>query len=307
MQRAPCPELSPVVALLWAHDHPDVRGFDAHDHGHPEAAKLVQQNRGPGPAQVTEHVLPTGLAHLVFRTSAGPGATVFDSVDSSGGLQLPEAVIGGPRSRFYLKQSVAPARSVGVLLRAGGVRALWGLPAHAVAGQHVALADVWGEQGRELGEELLGMACPARRLARLEAALLEIWRCRAAAGGPSVMHPAVVRALRGLSDSARVEPWLQGLSHRHFIHLFRDAVGLTPKAFAQVQRVRAALRDAVLPGATLAQVAAARGYADQSHFHREVRAVAGVSPSDFVRLSTDGGSHLRLPSHRSNLSKTRRR
>ena len=206
MQRAPCPELSPVVALLWAHDHPD-----GHSEVRREATQLIQQNPGAGPALVTEHVLPAGLAHLVFRTSAGPGVTVFDSVDSPLGMQLPEAVIGGPRSRFYLKQSVRPARSVGVLLRPGGIRALWGMPAHAVAEQHVALADLWGAQGRELGEELLGMACPARRLVRLEEALLGQLRCRAALGQQAGVQPAVARALRGLSETARVEPWLQGL------------------------------------------------------------------------------------------------
>lgn len=298
MQREPCPALVPFVALLWADDHPvdlsDAARFDD-DQGD------RQEKQG---ALVREHVLPTSFTHVVFRSAGGAGVRVLDRTDSPGaGTLLPGAVVGGSRSRFYARQASPATRSAGVLLRPGAARALLGVPAHAVAGQHVALADLWGGRAAETHDELMGIADPAQRLARLEGLLLEQL---GAVGGfdpaerlamvPQLpLHPAVLQALHGLAHGSRVSPWVQDMSHRHFIQLFRDAVGLTPKAYARVQRVRAALRAAVQPGAALAQVAMAAGYADQAHFHREVREIAGVSPAMLIQLAPGGGSHVPVP------------
>ena len=257
---------------------------------------------------VREHVLPTGHTHIVFRSPAGPGVQLLDGTGSAvSGTALPSAVVGGPRTRFYARQAGLALRSAGMLLRPGAVQRLLGVPAHAVAGQHVALADLWGEQALEMHEELMAIADPAQRLIRLEAILLDMLGTVATdplrgarPASSSLAHPAVLRAVRGLSEAGRVGPWVQDMSHRHFIQLFRDAVGLTPKAFARVQRARAALRAAVQPGAVLAQVAVEAGYADQAHFQRDVREIAGVSPAVFVKLAPSGGSHVPMPPSQNN-------
>lgn len=306
MQREACPALAPFVALLWADDRAVIPG-DTAGAGHPRGpCDMPTGQRGPSSprtAFVREHVLPTGFTHVVFRTACGEGVRVLDSTDSPGpGALLPHALVGGPRSRFYARQATPASRSAGVLLRPGAVRALLGIPAHAVAGQHVALADLWGGRAAEAHDELMSIADPALRLARLEGMLLAQLGAgltgsvaRPAVALSPAVHPAVLQAVRGLSDASRVSPWVQDMSHRHFIQLFRDAVGLTPKAFARVQRMRAAMHAAAQPGAALAQVAAAAGYADQAHFHRDVREIAGISPAALLRLAPGGGSHVPVP------------
>lgn len=67
-----------------------------------------------------------------------------------------------------------------------------------------------------------------------------------------------------------------GRSHRHASATFRRQVGLTPKTTASVLRFERAM--AHLPTATVAEVAASRGYADQSHLAREVKRFAGETP-----------------------------
>lgn len=70
---------------------------------------------------------------------------------------------------------------------------------------------------------------------------------------------------------------------RQLDRLFKANLGFTPKTLARVVRFQAALsrlkRD---PGCTLAEVAAECGYYDQSHFVREHKALAGVSPKQQV-------------------------
>jgi AraC-like DNA-binding protein len=72
-----------------------------------------------------------------------------------------------------------------------------------------------------------------------------------------------------------------GLTRRHLERRFLETVGVSPKRLARIARFQHALRmlesnDAPRHGA---QTAAACGYADQSHFIRDFRDLAGCSPS----------------------------
>ena len=85
---------------------------------------------------------------------------------------------------------------------------------------------------------------------------------------------AALRAGRSVRDAAaRAE-----LSVRQLERLFLDAYGLSPVRYRRILRFRrsvAALRE----GETLAGAAALVGFADQSHFHREVLDLIGHPPS----------------------------
>jgi len=75
-----------------------------------------------------------------------------------------------------------------------------------------------------------------------------------------------------------------GLTRRHLERLFREQVGLTPRTYARVRRFQRALASlerlgragSVRPGT---ETALDSGYADQAHFVREFRALAGSTPS----------------------------
>ena len=81
-----------------------------------------------------------------------------------------------------------------------------------------------------------------------------------------------------------------GCSRRHLSARFREEIGLTPKAFARILRFQrtVGLLDG---GADLAGVALACGFADQPHFTREFRALAGRTPTEFLaaRLAQGAG------------------
>jgi AraC-like DNA-binding protein len=70
-----------------------------------------------------------------------------------------------------------------------------------------------------------------------------------------------------------------GVSERHLRRVFRETVGVSPKAFAKLKRFHRALRVAREDGrASWASIAAAAGYYDQAHLIAEVRAIAGATP-----------------------------
>jgi transcriptional regulator GlxA family with amidase domain len=74
-----------------------------------------------------------------------------------------------------------------------------------------------------------------------------------------------------------------GLTCRHLERRFLSAVGVTPKRLARIARFQHALRilgrESARPGT---ETAAACGYADQSHFIRDFRAIAGCSPGEHL-------------------------
>lgn len=99
-------------------------------------------------------------------------------------------------------------------------------------------------------------------------------------GPPPLGHRRVAAAAAALragrsvhAAAARAE-----LSVRQLERLFRDAYGLSPVRYRRILRFRRSVK-ALREGETLAGAAALVGFADQSHFHREVLDLMGHPPS----------------------------
>jgi AraC-like DNA-binding protein len=58
---------------------------------------------------------------------------------------------------------------------------------------------------------------------------------------------------------------------------FHDTIGLHPKRFQRIARLRRAVV-AAKAGTSLAAAAVEGGYADQAHFNREIKQLTGASP-----------------------------
>lgn len=106
----------------------------------------------------------------------------------------------------------------------------------------------------------LDVAPPIDRVARLAAALSR-------SGGRL--------SIQALARNAK-------LSDRQFTRRFATQVGLAPKLFARTVRLNAVFHaKARSPGITWTELVHRAGYADQAHFVRDCRALAGSPPSDF--------------------------
>ncbi len=74
----------------------------------------------------------------------------------------------------------------------------------------------------------------------------------------------------------------QHVSRRQLERDFERWLGVSPRHLAQVAQVQGVARS-IFAGATLADAAAARGFADQSHMTRVVKQLTGVTPRHFAR------------------------
>ncbi|MFI6585554.1 helix-turn-helix domain-containing protein [Embleya sp. NPDC050493] len=164
-----------------------------------------------------------------------------------------------------------------------GVRALLGVPASALANRIVDLADVVPSLA-DLPERLAGCRTWPQRRALVERSLLAgLARHgeRENASELRAMATALSRTTR-VDEAAR---WL-GCSRRHLSGRVRTEYGVTPKEYQRLVRFETARRRLAGAGtakAGLADVAAASGFADQAHLCREWRAMAGCTPTEWLR------------------------
>jgi AraC-like DNA-binding protein len=236
-----------------------------------------------------ERVLPSGSLSIVFHMGSAP-VRLAERADPAELTAFGGAVVCGARTTPIELDTSALRATVGIQFKPGGARPFLDLHADELAEQIVPLDALWGNAAANLRQQLLEAPTITERLQRLERFLLQ--RAR----GPLELSPALRASLAAfeepdLSSVATVSE-RTGLSARRLIALFRDGVGLSPKAFWRVRRFRGALHDLEHTGLRGATLAAAHGYCDQAHFLREFRALTGLCPTEYLNVRVPGTDHV---------------
>jgi AraC-like DNA-binding protein len=184
----------------------------------------------------------------------------------------------GVRQTVHRKLIRSGQRMVMARLHLGATEAVLGVSASAMAGRILALDDLWGDAAtRRLCDQLADTHDTADAAAVLERAIaLRVAIANGRRPHAQLVLDAADRLTRANVNAVAVN---LGVSERHLRRVFRETVGVSPKAFAKIMRFRHALRVAHDDGqASWAGIAAAAGYYDQAHLIAEFRAIAGVTP-----------------------------
>jgi AraC-like DNA-binding protein len=165
----------------------------------------------------------------------------------------------------------------------GAFRPLLRVPMASLTDKVLDLADVLGAtSARRYRQALGGCSTDEQRVAAATAFFLEVLP-------PPSSDASLLRALVDAAAHDRSVTSVEALCARSGLHvrelqrLFRDAVGIAPKWMIQRYRLHEALDALEAGGGSLAEIAAALGYADQAHFARDFKALVGVSPSQYAR------------------------
>jgi AraC-like DNA-binding protein len=129
-----------------------------------------------------------------------------------------------------------------------------------------------------------------------------VWRLLARRIAVRELDPRIEAAVARIETSAgkaRIDFTARaaGMSVRNFQIRFREQVGLTPKEFARLMRLQATLSALDAGHASISEVAADSGFADQAHATRELRRVTGLAPATLraaLRKDRDGDAAVRL-------------
>ncbi len=175
---------------------------------------------------------------------------------------------------------------VSVRLRSGALRHFCPLPAQALGDEAMPVADIWGAEGTAIAEQVALAPDTDTRIALLQDWLLA---CLARHGKRQPAIELAVRALYYRHREVRIDALADqlGLSRRHFERVFREQIGLTPKAFQRTARFHLTVRDLLLGGdGDYLAAALDHGYYDQAHFIHDFRSFVGHAPARFLQTAT---------------------
>ncbi|MFI8912510.1 helix-turn-helix domain-containing protein [Streptomyces sp. NPDC053513] len=205
----------------------------------------------------------------------GDGAPVLDS---AAGRQRGSLVAGpGLGSGGTVRVWGENVECVQVRLSPAIARAVLGASPADFDGAVVPLDGLWGREAARIRERLADASSWQERFG-----LTDLLLARRYEAGPPV-DPEVVWAWHRITVSrglARVDGLATevGWSRKRLWSRFRSQLGLPPKYAAKLVRFDHAAHRLVA-GESAAHVAAATGYADQSHLHRDVMALTGATPA----------------------------
>lgn len=238
------------------------------------------------PPHARERILPTGTLELVVNLHEDE-FRIYDPGDVERYRRLSATIVSGAYRGFFVIDTLEQASVIGVHFRPGGAFPFLGPSPGALADAHHDLGALWGPTAARLRERLCVATSPEQRFSVLEDAL----SARLSRVRPSrsfeLRRRVVQAALQPLGrPRTRISDVATriGMSHRRFVQLFTDAVGMTPKLFSRVQRfqrVAALARRNASPD--WGPLALASGYFDQSHLIRDFVALSGLTPVEFLR------------------------
>jgi AraC-like DNA-binding protein len=244
------------------------------------AVWTLESDRADAPPASPEAVIPDGRSEIVVHFG-----DAFERWDADGVARQPEILIAGQLGGPLRLRPTGRIGRLGVRLTAAGAPALVDVPQYELAGRTVAASEV--------SDPLAAWLHQVRDAARTPVAAAGI----VCAGLARLVRPDAVDA-RGARAAGLIARWPAprgvdaiaasvGLTRRQLERLFLRHVGLAPKSLMRIHRVQRAL--AVLDGRAGAgsprpgtDTAFACGYADQAHFVREFRALAGSTPGEHL-------------------------
>lgn len=243
--------------------HPSLRGVVLGYQGYSEQTA--------GPVSFVE--LPCSYVPIIIDLDAGWTITHTGRP----GVRLGSFVAGVTESPVLVGHD-GTAHCLQVNLTALGARRLLGMPMHELANQTIAVDDVLGRRGEALVQRVGDEPDWSRRFALVERAI----RMRLAEA-PDIDAEVAWSLERITAEPIGALAAELGWSHRRLIARYRDAVGLAPKTVARIVRFET-LTSRLAGGHPVdwAALAADCGFFDQAHLSREVRDLAGVTPTELL-------------------------
>lgn len=204
------------------------------------------------------------------------------SHDEGAANLAPETVIVGPQSYRRTRLFMSGHLDVFTIrFQPGGFNALFGIPMVSLVNEGLPAHDVLGGIMIDLRHGILSAPDFDTRVAAAQCWIAKCLDIARPIDPVARMATALYRSRGRLSIQALARR--AGLSSRQFTRRFEMQVGLTPKLFARTVRLNAVLdAKARSPTTAWTELAHLAGYADQAHFVRDCRALAGNAPRDFL-------------------------
>ncbi|NJL61240.1 MAG: helix-turn-helix domain-containing protein [Methylacidiphilales bacterium] len=236
-------------------------------------------------------LLPIGSMELVINLDSDT-IPLFDRTSRERCGSTSSMRLCGIQSQSLIIDNHSQISVMGVRFQPGGSVPFFQIPAKELHNQVISLEKLWNSHAEQLRENLLKAPTIKTRFLVLERFLFRMMQ-------PPKPHPIVDFGLREFQKSTI--PTVNevtnkiGISNRYFGQLFSDFVGLTPKSFCRIQRLRLVLL--LLAGKTCvnwSEIALNCGYFDQAHFIHDFRSFAGCGSTTYLKQRGSHPCHILL-------------
>jgi AraC-like DNA-binding protein len=212
--------------------------------------------------------LPTCGSQLVVHVT--PRGAVRTTVTGPNTLAKYRLIVPGP---FYIQ----------FILQPDAARAIFRVPACELTDRAVELEELWGPCAREVSERVGRLSHDPQAAAfALEDLLAKQIVSGAGDRGATLARRAIETLELAAPEAANIGRLARdlGASERSLRQAFHDHVGVSPKRYMRIARIRRVVARA--GSERWARLAAEHGFYDQAHLNAEFRALLGVSPSQYL-------------------------
>jgi len=224
-------------------------------------------------------MLPEGIIELVIHLD---GHTRQRTTGSTW-QERQDAFIGGLHQRSYQVEVTGSGLLFSVKFHFAQFAVFYRGPIHELKNGMISLEALWGEEGYRLVDQIRHTTFFGDQIQFMERFLRKQKRT----------HPCQSMQAAALELTAPASPSIQELAGKYhysssrFRHIFNEVVGISPRDFASVRRIRLAL-DLFPTYSSFTDLGLALGYHDQAHFIRDWKKYTGFTPKAFFQSIQSG-------------------
>lgn len=233
------------------------------------------------PEHSIDRFLPDGNIHVIIDLTDIP-KYIYDNDTLEEKQAFSRAWASGIRTGFICIPAGLDAKNMIITFKKGMSYPFFNMPVNE-------LTDIVADAEQVFGSSILEMREMLQETEQVEGKFNIVEKFLLGSAGRNPEENPVIRhtvnrlvsepnrqLLREISDE-------MGYSQKHFIQLFKDHVGLTPKTFARIMRFQKAIEEIESTGnISWAALALDCGYYDQSHFINDFRVFSGFTPEEYM-------------------------
>ena len=230
-------------------------------------------------AAFADTVFPSGCTEIIFNLGSGN----WHTFNGNSFETTPAIEWWGQLVRPLPIRSTGRNTMLGIRLLPHAAASMLNEKVNLFNNQVASFGDIYGKTARSLHTQLLETGSWPKRMALVEAFLLQQLSLAAKRLPKIAVISDLMYELRGqqLSETMETMAARYGITARYMQQLFVQYTGLTPKLYSQINRFQKSLRLITEGNQSLTGIAYECGYADQSHFIREFKTFTGHTPSGY--------------------------
>ncbi len=247
---------------------------------------ISRSPESPSPSPAKNLILPDGGTEIIFNTGAPEKVYIAGHGTYIGTSGF--SMVVGPRKHALLLEDTGKKEKIGIRFNPGGLYPFLQLPPHHIAGSTVGLDMLWGKVSQELEARLRETPDDPDKIKLLQNHLLRLLNPKFT--GKHSVEFAVNQILETNGNISIHELVSHmGMSQKSLERRFLNRVGLTPKFFSRIVRIRGALKLIhECSSADWTDIGCCLGFYDQAHFIKEIKAFTGFTPTRFLDRSFSG-------------------